>query len=573
MRALLDRIRVFGRGSRARPPKVEVASPQSDPDEPALEALLEDAAAKLAAGDAAAAREAASQALELDAKCARAHLLLGQGARHVGELEEAADCLRLALHFDPGLQHAYIELGAVLKAGGEHDAAIVCYTEGLGHLPASAALHAILGVALVQAGRGQEAEAVCSQAIELDAQLPTAWHNRGYVRLQRGELASALGDFERAIALQPNAAATLSAMAHALRDMGRWDEALAFYGRAIACDPGFADAQKNLAITELLRGELARGWPRYEWRFGANGPPARLDECPVWRGEPLAGKRLLVYREQGIGDEVLFAAMYPDLQGLAAECVFESSRKLAQLFARSFPWARVLPWDARPGWIMTGKPDYQISAGSLGRLLRPSLETFPARRAYLSADEARVARWRERLGSMPPGLKVGFCWRSSNQALERALACTRLQDWQAAFAVPDVQWICLQYDRCDPELAMARERLGARLHRYDGIDYFDDLDEVAALMSALDLVVSTPTTVSLQSAALGVPTWQLTYGADWQIHGTGRNVWLPAIRRFERRWDEQWIEVLSRVGAALQAHSRAAGALGHGASGRRGVPG
>jgi tetratricopeptide (TPR) repeat protein len=557
MRALLDRVRALGFRAGAHAPErsVPVALPGGDPA--ALKLLLERAAERLAAGDEAGARAAASEALTLEAGCARAHLLLGRVARRLGEMEEAADCLRLALHFDPALIDACLELASLLKAGSDQAGALACYAEGIASAPASASLHAHYAVALLQAGRAQEAEGSCATAIELDPQLPAAWHNRGYIRLQRGELAGALADFERAAALQSRPAESLGCMAHAQRDMGRPVAAIACDHRALGFDPVLADAQKNLAFAELMLGDLAQGWPRYEWRFGAEGPPLRLPGVPRWEGQDLSGKRLLVYREQGISDEILFASMYPDLRALGGECVLECHPKLAPLFGRSFPWAAVVEFKRQAPALGGRQADYQISAGSLARLLRPCVDRFPQDRGFLRGNLERTQRWRERFDALGAGPKVGFSWRSGNRSLNRGLESTSLEDWGALFAVPGIRWICLQYDECSEELASARETFAVRLERFEEVDWFDDLDEVGNVMSALDLVISTRTAVSVQAAALGVPTWQLTYGVDWQTHGTERNVWLPALRRFERRWDESWQTVIARAARALREQAPA----------------
>jgi hypothetical protein len=209
---------------------------------------------------------------------------------------------------------------------------------------------------------------------------------------------------------------------------------------------------------------------------------------------------------------------------------------------------------------MTGV-DYQIAAGSLARYMRPGLSSFPRREgsrgAYLFAAAERESYWRDRLEFARNRLKVGLSWKSSNIRGERALSCTRLAQWGEIFKVPGIIFVSLQYDECERELAEAEARFGVTIVRYPEVDMYNDLDETAALMKALDLVISAPTTVSLLSAALGVATWQMQYGIDWQYHGLPNSPWYPTMRNYVRAWDQPWEEVLSRIAGDLARVSRA----------------
>jgi hypothetical protein len=338
--------------------------------------------------------------------------------------------------------------------------------------------------------------------------------------------------------------------------MGLLQDALALYDEALTQDPGCREAQLNTAHALLARGDLARGWAMHDVRFDlpAGGVKRRHVRVPRWRGESLAGGSLVVWGEQGIGDEILFASMYPELPASDGEVVIECHAKLRALFQRSFPGCRVLDREERSA-DMRPEPafDFQIASGSLGSVLRADSAHFPARRAYLVADASRAAHWRKRLAASAPGLKVGFCWRSSNIEGERALSCTQLADWRRLFAMAGVHWISLQYDECLDELQQAMIRDPNRILHFDEVDYRDDLDEVSALIAGLDLVISAPTTVSIHAAALGIETWQFSFGADWQTLGTGGNPWLPAMRRYPRAWTERWDSVFARIAGDLAA--------------------
>jgi hypothetical protein len=134
---------------------------------------------------------------------------------------------------------------------------------------------------------------------------------------------------------------------------------------------------------------------------------------------------------------------------------------------------------------------------------------------------------------------------------ERALACTSLAQWGPIFAVPGAQFVSLQYDECSAELADAERRFGLTLHVFPEVDLFNDLHEAAALTRACDLVISAPTAASILAGAVGVETWQMSYGPDWQTHGMERNPWFPAMVRFERPWNVSWDETIPNIGRAF----------------------
>jgi hypothetical protein len=309
----------------------------------------------------------------------------------------------------------------------------------------------------------------------------------------------------------------------------------------------------------LFKGDLEQGWAEYEYRFTKQLEPAKKREFaqPHWQGESLADKTILVWGEQGVGDEIWYAGMVPELIERARRCTVLCAPKLVPLFARSFPAAHVT---AQLDATNAGEAfDVQVAAGSAARWLRPTRESFPNRPSYLIADPQRVAYWRERIAGIGDGLKVGFCWRSRRSKGARALENTNLSQWGSIFAVPGVHFVNLQYDECRDELERARGEFGVTLHDFPEVNMFDDLDETAALMKALDLVISVQTAVSGQAAALGVPSWQMSCGADWTALGAEHNPWFPTMKCFRRAWEQSWSEITEQIAEELRRAKRADG--------------
>jgi tetratricopeptide (TPR) repeat protein len=373
----------------------------------------------------------------------------------------------------------------------------------------------------------------------------------------RGQLAEAELLYRRILAQEPGHLDAMHLLGHLLTFHGRPGEAADLLQQVVERDPDSAPAHYNFSQALLAAGDLARGWREYEWRFEqsvlSSVPSRRNFPFPAWQGEPLGGKTILVWGEQGVGDQIAFASLLPELAEQAGRCIYEGSAKLTPLFARSFPKVQVVPHTDPPHPATQHGIDYQVAAGSVARWLRPVLSSFPKRSAYLAADAQRAAYWRERLISeFGAGIKVGICWRGGNTSGTRSLHYTALGEWSPILAVPGVHFVNLQYDECKVELQRAHAESGVAVHEFPEVDMFDDLDETAALMKTLDLVISAPVAVSVQAAALGIPTWELCWGGSWQAHGTGHNLWNPMMRSFRRGRDQTWAEVIEQIACDLR---------------------
>jgi hypothetical protein len=320
-----------------------------------------------------------------------------------------------------------------------------------------------------------------------------------------------------------------------MRSLGQQETALRCLDFALALEPTHVNALWNRSLCLLALGRMAEGWAEYEWRWKTGAQTPRPCEPPRWDGSDPAGKTILVWMEQGLGDHVVFSSMLPDLLRAGAHSIVECEPRLVTLFKRSFPGAEVVP-QAQPPHPRTRQPgiDFQIPAASLARWLRPSLESFPQRRGYLVPDPARAARWRERIGALGPGLKVGICWRSSRNKDARSLDSTQLNQWGPILTVPGVNFVNLQYDRCDEDLREAERLFGTHIHVWDDMDLKDDQEGVAAMIPALDLVVSAFTAVAQMAGAVGAPAWVLSHRGvqGWWGLGTDYCPWHPSVRFF-----------------------------------------
>lgn len=514
-----------------------------------------EARSAMARGDARTAIEYLQSAIDENPTSAELHCLLGSAYVAVNEVDDAADSYTLALHFDPTALEAYLGKGALLVGSGRLEEACTLFSEGLAHLPNAAALHCNLGLQLFEVGRPEEGLAACDVAIEIAPDLAEAWHNRGYIQLHLGNPQSAIESLDRALALRPELSETKTCRAHALRDLGRLDAAIALYEQILANNPRSADARGDLALAQLLAGQFDKGWSNYAWRFGAPGTATRGFPFRAWAGEPLGGKSILVFAEQGIGDEIMFASCLPDVLGKARRCVIECNTRLASLFARAFPDAEVHGAEKRDStdWVNTlGAIDYQTAIGDLPRYLRPSRDRFPDHRGYLRADPARVARWRERLAALGTGPKIGVAWRGGGLKTRGRSRSIDLAALVPAIAGSRSTWISLQR----APLLEGENKLSTDLGIADcGLGEARDIEELAALIDALDWVVSVDTTVVHIAGALGKPiSVLLPYSPDWRYGFEGRAMpWYPAANLLRQHRHGDWAPVISGLVKCMEA--------------------
>lgn len=388
-----------------------------------------------------------------------------------------------------------------------------------------------------------------------------AHYQRGNSWFERDGFAEAAACFEESLRICPAFAEAHCNLGVTRQFQGRFVDSVASFQRALELRPEMPAAHFNLAMTWFLMGELDRGWSEYEWRwkcrnFG-NRPAAACQLAPAWNGEPLSGKSLLVYGEQGVGDEIMFASCVPGLLQSARRLLLACEVRLAPLLARSFPDATVVPLESLADSgerRKLGRVDWQTAAGSVPRLFRPS-ETRPCGNGFLLAAEDARRDWRGRLQELGTGRKIGISWRGGKDAAEQRRRSTALEQWEPILTTPDSCFVNLQHGESQAEVADVSSRLGLTIAHWPEINPIVDLDAFAAQIAALDLVISIDNSTLHLAAALGVPTWGIVAfpsASYWRWFGQGEDCpWYPALRLWRKAAADSWEDLLGRLAAAL----------------------
>ena len=508
-----------------------------------------------------------------------------------GRFEEAAQVLAGALQRDPGLFEAHLLRGRALEQATRPKEAIASYRRALSLKPDSAEAFLQLGTLCARLGALVEAEFMLKKALEIQSGMIEAYHALGLVLGRRekfedaetllrkalfrapdgaelhaalgstlaetGRLREALPHFAEAVRLNPDFGEAHAGLGNVLRDLGRPEEALAAYDRTLELIPDDARAHVSRAAALLLTGDYAGGWREYEWRLklpearDVSGLPRR------WRGETLRNRTILVYTEQGVDDGIMFAALLSDLIGTGARVVLWSTGRLAALLARSFPDAEVhvAPEEDGREFSFAGI-DYSVAMGSLPLFFRQAKTDFtgtPRHARYLVPDAGAVQEWRRRCDGLGEGLKVGISWRGGASARDTRLRTTGLDDWSDLFELPDIAWINLQIGEPGQEIAAFEEKSGRKVH--DWPNAAADLDDFAARIDALDLVISIDNSTAHLAGALAKPLWTLVpFVATWRWGGRGETTpWYPSMRLVRQHEDQPWRGVLAPLAHDLVA--------------------
>lgn len=492
------------------------------PDEPtALYFLASALRAKGLWPDAAAAY---ARALGANGQNAAAYDEYGAVLVELKRYEEAEQAIRAAIAIDPEAGNPHTNLGRLLvRLPGKAEEALAHHDFCLAQKPDYAEAHSNRAAALYALGRLDEAEESCRRAISLKPQLAEAHSNLGNVLQRRGDTRNAIDAYSQALAIRPD----------------------------------HPEALWNRGLCLLALGEFKKGWQGFEARWRCRDfvtPDRSLGLHRFNPNAPSAGP-LWIWGEQGVGDEIIYGGMVPDLIERGLDVVLECDQRLAPLWRRSFPQLRVV---GRGGEIGSPSPVSQLPIASLGSWLRPTEASFPSRRAYFTCDEKRRQEFRGRLGAARKKV-VAVSWLSRNDELGAGKSAS-LAQWRPILSVAGATFVSAQYGETAGQRRDAEAATGVIVNAIDDLDTFADLDGLAALLSACDLVITVSNTTAHLAGALGVPTWVLCpagAGRLWYwFNGRSDTPWYPSVRLLRQINAGIWDEPIRQAAASLDEFCR-----------------
>jgi len=486
------------------------------------------------------------RAIALNPDYAEAYYNRGDALHRLGRLEEALSSYDATVARAPDFSHAHNNRGNVLRDLGRTEEALVSYDRAIMCDPLDAELHFNRATVLRKLRRLEVAVTSYARAIELNPMLADAHNDLGATLRDLGRPMEALSILDRAISLAPEQANAHVNRGTVLLDLEQAEESILSFDRAIALKPDYSDAYANKGHALLAAGRLREGWPLYErgCDSGIRGEMVRF--APDWDGRTQTSS-LLVLPEQGVGDQIFYASMLLDLQAFSDAVTVAVDPRLVTLFERSFS-----PDGIRVVSSQEAIPDAacQVYMGSLGQHLRNDFEFVArARIPYLESCTARRSELRNGLAGNSRML-CGVSWRSTSPRTGNQKSVS-LQTLAPLFSLPDVAFLNLQYGDTQEEQARLREATGLNLINVNSVDNFNDLDGLAALIDACDVVVTVSNTTAHLAGALGKNLMLILSKGQgllwyWHYHRSD-SPWYPTARLFRQNDADCWDDVVESV--------------------------
>lgn len=424
----------------------------------------------------------------------------------------------------------------------------------------------LLGTLHSMTGRNGSAIALLEKAIEYGAQGPGAWINLGNTWKAEHADDKARACFEKGLACPPETklpgdeAGCLNGLAGLHINAGDPETCIQYAEKSLEAEPGNRFALWNRALAYLELGRWREGFHWYDvagfMDGGGKAPERKLKTyggLPMWRGEP--GKTVICYGEQGVGDEVMFLSIVPDLLRVCPDAILDVDKRIIPLVKRSFPGVRVFGTsgiEEKSPWLADVKADAVISMGSLGRYFRKKAADFP-KTPYLTPDPDRVAYWRARLAKISGRPKIGVSWVGGTKKTRVDYRSMRPDALEPLFAL-DCDYVSLQYhDWAPDECARISWRIGKTLWHWHPVASGKDYDDTAALVAALDCVVTVNTSLLHLAGAVGAPTLCLTpWAPAWRYGVSGPNPWYASVKTVRQKRGEDWGPAVAQAVETVQ---------------------
>ena len=458
-----------------------------------------------------------NNAVKRDASHASAHYNLGVLLRRKGRFKESVESYKKAIHTNPGYVQAHNNLGTLLKDQGKYKEAIDCF----------------------------------KKAVKLKPDHYTAYYNMGLTYLNLSDNKEAISTFKKAVDIQPDHTLSLNSLAEVLHLTGKTNEAIEIFKKIIKIKPDFDKAYFNLSLIKLMFSKFKEGWQQYEYRWKVK--PFREVKWPfareeMWNNEE--GKRVSLWKEQGIGDEIIFLGLVPEAKERSQSLAVYIDPRLVPLCERSMPGIKFFG-DTKE--FEKQAFDYHMPMGSLPRLFRSDIKDFDrTAHGYLKADKLRVDTLRQEMG-LEGKRVIGISWKSI-RSLTTSKKSMMLKDFGMMFKGMDVVLLNLQYGDVQEEIDEFTQATGIEILQCKSVDNREDLDGLAALIELCDLVVSTSNITIHLAGALGKETWVLLpYVANfWWLLDRTDSIWYPTLRLYRQKTLDDWGGVLSNINKDLE---------------------
>jgi len=476
---------------------------------------------------------------------------LGNLYEKINNLVEAERSYREASKLKANPVAASINLANVLKAQGKVAEVESIYRELFEKLPGD--IDVLYNYAVLHQSfyRYAQAESFYRKALEINPAHAASKNNLGVVLLAQNLFDESIDVFNEVLKSAPDNIDAMRNLSSVYKEQNKLELAEQQLDAALSIDKNNIAAHQDRSLIWLIRADFEKGWSEYEYRIVRSDEYTERWPYPEWNGDDISHKTILIYPEQGVGDEIMFSSCLADLSKVSGQIVLACDTRLVPLFKRSFPSIEVvargkgdqLEWlDKLPAI------DVQLSIGSLPAFFKRKAQLFTGCE-FLKPDAGALKKWKERYNELAAGLNVGLSWRGghiSNTKLKRSVTLGQLE---CILKIPGVNYVNLQYGDCQAELEAIKQQTGVVINDWVDSNPLDNMDDFAAKIKALDLVISIDNSTVHLAGSLGVPTWIMQpFSSDWRwLLDTDNSYWYRSVRHFRQTLSGQWSDVIARV--------------------------
>jgi len=462
-------------------------------------------------------------------------------AHQAGNFDEAKELYQFIINIQAEHSDALHLLGLINNQQGDTKLAYELIKRAIKFNPKAAHYHYNLGTVFQQENNLSQAIKSYKKSIKLKPDYPSALENLGVCLQDKGSYIEATNSYRAALKLNPNSETALLNLGTIKKNLGEVTGAIKYFDRVLAISPLLPEALSKKSQSLLAKGDFKKGWDAYQWVYATQEflatNPTRVIPFPKWDGASLNKKTILVIADQGLGDEIMFSSCLSDLIQNAQRVIVECSERLLPLFKRSFseitfiarPENLEFQWSASLGDI-----NFFIKLSELPRFYRNKLGDFPKILSKLSINPEKASQWRSQLKALPRAFNIGISWYGGSSDRTRGLRSIPLQQWSRLLNNQQANFINLQYGDHRDEVELFNRSNGTKLHTLVGFDAMYDIDNAAALISELDLVISIDNSTVHIAGSIGVPTWViLPFQPDWRwMLSRNDTVWYESLTLF-----------------------------------------
>jgi len=489
------------------------------------------------------------KAIEIKPDYAEAYYNRGNALKELKQFEKAVASYDRAIDIRLHYSEAYYNRGNALQELKQFDAALASYDKAIEIKPDYAAAFSNRGITYHALKRFEEAVASYDRAIEIEPDYAVAHFNRGIALQELKQFNASLASYNKAIEIKPDYAVAHSNLGVTYHALKRFEEAVSSYGMAIEIEPDFAKAYFNRGLVRLGLKDFQNGFLDYKYRWDSTDFSSKPQKTTI----PSALKsglkgRLLIWAEQGLGDEIFYAGLLPTLYAEDVSITLSADKRLHPIYRRSFPKVDLLDKDILMNSSVDTGFDVQAPVGDLGLLQDIDASAIHASRSpYLMSDPVKRDSYRSTISAFGPGLVCGVAWKSVNPkvGLDKSIG---LDSFEPLLDLPGVRFINLQYGEVIEEFLHIKSKLSVDVHQVPGIDVFHDIEGLLALIDACDVIVTTSNVTAHLAGSIGKRAAVLvphSKGKMWYWHHNDeRSFWYPSIRLFYQNNPHTWNQTI-----------------------------